>query len=228
MAYRLYACMAFKLLRNSNRPSSAQQNTQPPKTMKNRSKTVLAILATGLLSCTLFSQQARATPITGNINFAGSVTFDTHSLLTATTVTSWINTHVEAGGTGNFAGIPVNPAATFTAPWVFDSGGGVGGPHPALWSVAGYTFDLLSSTVTQRTATSLTIEGTGIVSGNGFDPTAMSWSYTTQNAGGGTRVIFSFSANGVAVAVPDGGSAIAILGIALIGIEFLRRKLRSP
>jgi hypothetical protein len=188
------------------------------------SKTILAVLATGVLSCGLFSQQAQATPINGNINFAGAVMFDTHSLLTATTVTSWINTHVEAGGTGDFASIPVNTAATFTAPWVFDSGGGVGGPHPALWSVAGFTFDLLSSTVTNRTNTSLTVEGTGIVFGNGFDPTQMTWAFTVQNAGGRTLTTFSFSANGNTI--PDGGSAVALFGLALSGIEILRRKLR--
>jgi VPDSG-CTERM motif len=188
--------------------------------MKNRSKILLAILATGLVTCTLFSQQAQATPITGNINIAGSVTFDTNSLLTATTVTSWINAHVEAGGTGDFAGIPINTPVTMTAPWVFSPST----PTPALWSVGGFTFNLLSSTVTQRSATSLAVEGSGIVSGNGFDPTAMTWSFTTQNAGGNTRTIFSFSANGNAV--PDGGSAVALLGIALVAIEVLRRKQR--
>jgi hypothetical protein len=79
----------------------------------------------------------------------------------------------------------------------------------------GFTFDLLSSTVVMWTASALVIEGTGIVSGNGFDPTAMDWSFTTQSSGGRTRTVFSFSANGVAV--PDGGSAVALLGLALTG-----------
>jgi hypothetical protein len=184
------------------------------------SKTLLAILTTGMLSCGLFSQQAQATAINGNINFAGSVTFSTNSLLTATTVTSWINAHVEAGGTGDFAGIPMNTPVAVTAGWAFSPST----PTPGLWSVAGFTFDLLSSTVTQRTASSLTVEGSGIVSGNGFDPTAMTWAFTTQNAGGRTRAIFSFSANGNAV--PDGGSAVALLGLALTGLEVLRRKLK--
>jgi hypothetical protein len=75
-----------------------------------------------------------------------------------------------------------------------------------------------------QTASTLVIEGTGIVSGNGFDPTAMDWSFTTQSSGGRTRTTFSFSANGVAV--PDGGSAVALLGLALTGIEVLRRRLK--
>jgi hypothetical protein len=57
-----------------------------------------------------------------------------------------------------------------------------------------------------------------------FDPTSMEWSFTTQSARGKTRTIFSFSAN--SVAVPDGGSAVALLGVALTGIEVLRRKLK--
>jgi hypothetical protein len=97
---------------------------------------------------------------------------------------------------------------------------------PGLWSVGGFTFDLLSATVLVQNSKTLSIEGTGTVSGNGFDPTAMDWSFTTQSSGGKTRTTFSFSGNGVAVGVPDGGSAVALLGLALIGIEFLRRKLR--
>src|ERR1700730_9450359 len=125
--------------------------------MKGLSKTVLAVLATGVLSCAVFSQQAQATAIQGNINFAGGV--------------------------------------------------------------------LLTSTIVTHNTSFLSISGTGIVSGNGFDPTNMDWSFTTQSSGGRTHTLFSFSANGVAV--PDSGSAVALLGLALIGIEVLRRKLRN-
>jgi hypothetical protein len=106
-------------------------------------------------------------------------------------------------------------------PWIFNPST----PTPGLWSVGGFTFDLLSSTIVTQNAGLLAITGTGIVRGNGFDPTAMDWSFTTQSSGGRTRAVFSFSANGAAV--PDGGSAVALLGIALTGIEVLRRKLRT-
>jgi hypothetical protein len=189
------------------------------------SKTILAFLATGLLSCALFSQQAQATVIQGNINFAGAVAFDTNSLATATRVVTWFDSNgnpgfssVQAGGTGDFAGILAGTQATMAQPWIFNPST----PTPGLWSVGGFTFDLLTSTVVTQNATFLNISGTGIVSGNGFDPTAMEWSFTAQSAGGRTRTIFSFSANGVAV--PDGGSAFALLGLALTGIEVLRRK----
>jgi hypothetical protein len=198
--------LAFKLLYSGNQTSQI-------KTMK---KTLLAVLAIGALSSALFSQQAQATPINGIINFAGAVHLN-GPFGTATAVTAWLNAHVEAGSTGDFAGIPVNTPATFTAPWQFSPST----PVPALWSVAGFTFDLLTSTVLVHNGTTLSIEGTGIVSGNGFDPTAMTWAFTSQNKGGST---FSFSATGATV--PDGGSAVALLGLALTGLEVVRRKLR--
>ena len=179
-------------------------------------KTFLAVLAIGALSSALFSQQAQATTINGIINFAGAVRLN-GPFGTATAVTAWLNPHVEAGSTGDFASIPVNTPVAFTAPWQFSPSV----PVPALWSVAGFTFDLLSSTVIMHTNSVLAIEGTGVVSGNGFTPTQMTWSFTTQRRGGST---FSFSATGATV--PDGGSAVALLGLALTGLEVVRRKLR--
>jgi hypothetical protein len=196
--------------------------------MKNLSKTILAALATGVLSCALFSQQAQAAPINGDIQFAGEVAFDTNSLATATRVVTWFDVFHNAGfstvtsATGDLGGIAPGTQATMGQPWIFNPST----PTPGLWSVGGFTFDLLSATIVTQTAKALVIEGSGIVSGNGFDPTAMDWSFTTQSSGGRTRTTFSFSANGVAVGVPDGGSAVALLGIALTGIEVLRRKRR--
>jgi len=196
-----------------NRKKSKTFNLQ--KTMKNRSKTLLAALTIGMLSCGLSTEQAQATPIQGIINFGGAVQLN-GPFATATAVTNWLNAHVEAGTTGDFAGIAVNTPVAMSS-WTFAPST----PTPSLWSVGGFTFDLLSSTVVTHNNQFLTISGSGIVSGNGFDATAMEWSFSIQNRGG---TIFSFSAtNGVAV--PDGGSAICLLGLALVGIEVLRRKL---
>jgi hypothetical protein len=190
-------------------------------------KTILAVLTIGALSCALFSQQAHATSINGSIQFTGRVQFDTNSLGTATKVIQWFDNHnhsgvseVAGGNTGDFAGIAAGTQATMAQPWIFSPST----PTPGLWSVGGFTFDLLSSTIVSQDQTFLSITGTGIVSGNGFEPTAMDWAFTTQSSGGRTRLTFSFSANGNAV--PDGGSAVALLGIALTGIEVLRRKVR--
>jgi hypothetical protein len=192
------------------------------------SKTILAVLGTGLLSCALFSPQAEAVQISGNINFAGSVRFDTTSLATATRVKTWFTvdhtagfSDVTGGATGDFAGIAPGTDATMATPWIFNPST----PTPGLWSVAGFTFNLSSSTIVVQNSTELTVSGAGIVSGNGFDATPMTWMFTSQNAGGQNMDEFSFSANSNAP-VPDGGSAVALLGIALAGIEVLRRKLK--
>src|SRR6266436_8508943 len=193
--------------------------------MKNLTKTILAVLATGVLSCGIFSQQAQATAITGDIQFAGETQFDTNSLATATTVVTWYDVFHNAGfssvtsGTGDFAGIAPGTSAAMAA-WAFNPST----PTPGLWSVGGFTFNLLSSTIVTQNASTLVITGTGIVSGNGFDPTAMDWSFTTQSSGGRTRTTFSFSANGVAV--PDGGSAVMLLGAALSALGMARRFLK--
>ena len=209
--------------------------------MKNLPKTILAMLAIGFVSCALFSQNASAnrivgglntpaTNIQGNINFAGAVQFDTHSLLTATRVNTWFDangnagfTSVTSGSTGDFAGIPAGTQATMAQPWIFNPSTAT----PGLWSVGGFTFDLLSSTIVAQTTTLLAISGTGTVSGNGFEPTSMEWMFTAQNAGGHDMTTFSFSANGIAAGVPEGGPAVALFGIALVGMEVLRRKLHD-
>jgi hypothetical protein len=77
-------------------------------------------------------------------------------------------------------------------PWIFDPST----PTPGLWSVGGFTFDLLSSTIVTQNAAFLRVTGTGIVSGNGFEPTAMGWSFSIANPGGEPRTTFSFSATG--------------------------------
>jgi hypothetical protein len=191
------------------------------------SKTILAVLGTGLLSCALFSQPAEAVQISGNINFAGSVRFDTTSLATATRVKTWFTvdhvagfSDVTGGATGDFAGIAPGTDATMATPWIFNPST----PTPGLWSVGGFTFNLSSSTIVVQNSTELTVSGTGTVIGNGFDATPMTWMFTSQNAGGQNMDEFSFSAN--SNSTPDGGSAVALLGIALTGIEVLRRKLK--
>ena len=184
--------------------------------MKNLSKTILASLATCLITCAVFSQQAQAVTVQGVITFGGTATFD-HKLATATEVTAWGPVSVVAG-TGDFA--TTTGSVTMSPTWTFNPGGS----QTALWSVNGFTFDLTMSTILHQDSTTLSISGTGFISGNGFTTTAGTWNFTAQppNLGGNT---FSFSAG--TATVPDGGSAVALLGIALTGIEVLRRKLKA-
>jgi hypothetical protein len=157
--------------------------------------------------------------IEGAITFSGGATLDTGNANTAHAVTSFKNTLVQSVSGDFDTFINDLDPATFSASWVFDPST----PTSSLWSVGGFSFDLLTSTIVMRGSGTLAVSGTGRISGNGFDTTDGSWSFTTQNPGSlGT---FSFSAAGLAV--PDGGSAVALLGLALMGIEVLRRKLKA-
>jgi hypothetical protein len=197
--------------------------------MKNLTKTILAVLAAGLVTSALSTQEAQAAKINGKIDFAGATQFDSKSLANATRVVKWRDVNGNLGFsnvadvTGNFSSIALGTQATMATSWIFSPST----PTPGLWSVGGFTFNLLSSTVVTQTSTFLNITGTGIISGNGFDPTEGTWAFTSQNAGGthtGTHTFFSFSAN--AASVPDGGSAVALLGMGLGVIEFVRRRVR--
>jgi hypothetical protein len=141
-------------------------------------------------------------------------------------VVTWYDINNNAGfssvapsSTGNFSGILAGTQATMAQLWIFNPST----PTPGLWSVGGFTFDLLSSSIVLQNASHLDIDGTGIVSGNGFAPTNMDWSFSVQSSGGRPRVKFSFSAD--ATAVPDGGTTVMLLGAALGALGLARRYL---
>ena len=190
--------------------------------MKNLSKTILVI---AIIAGGLFCQHVQAVQITGNITFAGTCSLNTNSASTATMVTGWHG--LGAGGLpqvlshdGSFNGcVTDGDAVTIAFPWSFNSGA-----VPNFWRVDGFVFDLTSSSITVQGKGSVTVNGTGTISGNGFDLTSGTWSFTTQNPSATSR--FSFSA-AAGQAVPDGGSGVALLGIALVGIECLRRGLQA-
>ena len=139
--------------------------------MKNLTKTILVVLAAGLVSGALSTQEAQAAKINGTIDFAGATQFDSKSLANATRVVKWRDVNGNLGFsnvadvTGNFSSIALGTKATMATSWIFSPSP----PTPGLWSVGGFTFNLLSSTVVTQTSTFLNITGTGILSGNGFD-----------------------------------------------------------
>jgi hypothetical protein len=166
-----------------------------------------------------FALSAQATPITGMLNIAGTAQFNTNSLNTASSAT-FTNPHVEGVNTGDFAGFGVNTPVVM-ASYTFDPSTMTNG----LWSVDGFTFNLISSTVVFRSAGFLNVTGTGIITGPaGFDPTPGVWSFSTSSAnhqGSG----FSFQANSAAGGVvPDGGMTLALLGAGLMGLAAFRAK----
>ena len=161
--------------------------------------------------------RAMAVPITGNITISGGATLD-GTTANANAVTSWVSPTV-VSRTGSFTSIALLTPVVMTAPWVFDPSTAL----PALWSVGGFTFNLVSSTIAQQDATFLTISGSGTITGPaGFDPTGGIFNFTTQSPS--ADGVFSFSAANNVVTIPDGGSTIALLGMGLLGLSSLRRR----
>jgi VPDSG-CTERM motif len=184
------------------------------------SKTVLAIVA-AVAAMGFACQQAQATQITGMLNIAGTATFNTNSLGSATSVTAFNNVTVGGENTGAFTGIAAGTSVAMTSPYIFNPSTGT----PMLWSVGGFVFDLQSSQVDFQSNTFLAISGAGTIFGPGFDPTPGVWAFTSQNAGGHPHTTFTFSANVAAVPqVPDSGMTVALLGAGLVGLAAFRAR----
>jgi hypothetical protein len=174
----------------------------------------LLIGLTAMVVAAGFAVSAQATLVTGQLNIAGTATYD-HPIATATMVSAFDNVTTQGMNTGSFAAIAKGLPVAMTAPYVFNPST----PSPMLWSVAGFTFDLLTSTVVSQSKFGILIEGHGIISGNGFDPTPFTWSYS-QQAGAGKTLSFSATTFNS----PDGGMTVTLLGVGLVGLAVIRAK----
>jgi VPDSG-CTERM motif len=174
---------------------------------------------------------AQAVPISGDITFAGGVSLNTSSAGTATEVLSWTG----PGGTGlpvvisddgSFSGITPGTTAMFASPWFFNSGA-----VTALFTVGGFTYDLTSSKIAFQggSPAGVVVDGIGSISGNGLDPEAMTWSFSTTDpsALGVDAAIFSFqvAAGTTGGTVPDGGTTAMLLGLGVLGLGLLKKQI---
>ncbi len=179
-------------------------------------------IAVSLLGA-LIALQAQAVQIQGGLTMTGEAKFDTGNVNTANSVTSWRNSFVLASS-GDFAanGIGFFTGVLLKAPWVFDPST----PTASLWIVSGgktFTFDLTSSVIDVQGGNNIAITGNGTVTATGFDPTPFQWNFTSQNPAVNRWFTFS-AATSRTRAVPDGGLTLGLLGLALTGLEGLRRR----
>jgi hypothetical protein len=169
-----------------------------------------------LLALVCFAPALKAAPITGSIDFAGVVTFDTMSLATATRVNVW-NSSFVLQDSGDFSSIAAGTNVTMAAPWIFNPSTNT----PSLWSVGGFKFDLASSVIVSQSATFLNVTGFGTLSGNGFDPTPGTFSFTASDSSGQNQTTFGFQAQSTAVPEP---TTLTLLGLGAAGLISSRKR----
>jgi hypothetical protein len=206
-----------------------------------KTKTILAMLAIGFISCALFCQQAQATQINGTINFSGFVTLSKNpAMMTSSLV--FTGPALTTLATGDYASIPPGTnAGSFTSFTFNDSSLAITSPAAPFmeWSFVfgGKTYDfVVNSPLTSGNVTlghggpnpspwSFAVSGNGEAAASGFDDTP--GTFTLSGTGTAAHLVFAGSFSALGVPVPDGGMAVALLGIAFVGLEVLRRKLHS-
>lgn len=154
----------------------------------------------------LLSVSAAAMPIAGDIGFGGNwslngntIEFDGDEAVLQ--VSGDLATTITRFDTTDFNDLTFDP---------FTPG--------ELWSLGGFTFQLNSVNVVLNQGNEVTLEGMGMIMGNGFDPTATMWDLSTNN--------LTFSTSNVTVApvgVPE-PSAVALLGFGLLALGFAKKR----
>jgi hypothetical protein len=184
-------------------------------------KIILAILATAFVT-------AQAYAFSGTIAFDGLMSQTTIAGVTTNTFTNpgWVT---QSTGTGDYAVVPGGVPTTVND-FSFTGNNSLnpillGGPIVPQWTFdfggVTYSFDLENLNLAGSTSTQVIIIGTGTAH-IGAESEPAVWSLD----GTGANFTFNASIHTTAIPTPDGGSAVALLGLALAGVEVLRRKLR--
>ncbi|MEZ5329485.1 MAG: hypothetical protein R3F19_30940 [Verrucomicrobiales bacterium] len=175
-----------------------------------------------------FAGVVHAAPIAGTIKIASiddpGFAFDT----AANTVSFGVSALAGPGDTwnsvvtssaGDYAGLTLSPA-TYQS-FAYDPLA----PSPiiSLWEIgntgsSGISFDLESISFIDESASGLTLKGLGTAHLPGFESTPGSWVFTASAIGGE----FGFDSINVSP-VPEGGTSLALLGVALLGFGGARR-----
>ena len=197
-------------------------------------KPLLASL-TAMVVAAGFAISAQATQISGTIGFTDP------NGGTVTTVLGTTTVHLNSGatvnlGTDTYSSIALGTSATFGD--IAFTGSGLSstltGPVIPAWLVVSgannFSFDLTdlfsTSMGVMSGVHSFTLNGSGVAHATGFEDTNAVFSLQGTGTGEVTFTIFQSSTTAVP-GVPDGGSTVALLGLAFGAVEALRRKVRA-
>ena len=180
---------------------------------------LIATIAIGAIA----ASSANAAMINGDINISGTGTLNGTGVNDATQLTS-ITATVGAGSTGDYAGL--SGSVTFK-----DLNWTTAGYTGALaiddfWSVTSggvtYTFDLATITTNQVVGGTLVIQGTGTAqASSGFSDNPYGI-FSLSSSSSGTSISFSTTTS-----VPDSGHTAALLGLGMLGLAGLAKRLRK-
>ena len=177
-----------------------------------------------------FALSAQATFINGNIGFTSAPNPSGGFLVNNGGGKFTLNfnnpMHVDFGD-GNYTGT-VGSTTNF-ASIAFTNGGGLTSTNVPQWSfsvgLTTYSFDLLSlsqANFHNGSTSSITLMGEGMAHITGFQDTTANFALEAT----GHHLTFDIlQPSNTASPAPDGGSTVALLGIALVAVQALRRKL---
>jgi hypothetical protein len=200
--------------------------------MKNLKITLAAAFAAAAI---VASPQARGTQITGTIGFttaphlAGGQVSSGGGL---TTVTFHNPIQVDFG-TGNYSTTVASVVDFNPISWSGSGGSAIlTSSNNPEWSFTigaiTYSFDLpdlMLASFDPGSPNSLSLSGEGLLKITGFEDTFAT--FALQGTGEGFSFTILQASNTALPGVPDSGSALVLLGLALIALEGLRRKLAS-
>ena len=206
--------------------SIQKENPKRESKTNQMKKTILAMVATMFVA-------AQAYAVNGTIGFTGGTSGMTQKTTKGTTTNHFNNPWSVIAGSqsGDYATVPDGFSPVTMGDFSFTGNNGAPGTQVCLtcpfvqwtFTVGTKTYNFTLESITSATTINGAIgeTGTGTACINS-DCSPATWSLDATRTGS-----FTFNASVHTSAVPDGGSAVALLGIALAGIEAGRRLLRA-
>lgn len=196
-----------------------------------RTNILTTLVAAGAL--TLGVQQANAAFINGAVAIGAPVTPNNDDLTLATSLDiDEANAFVQPGTQqGDFVGVANGLAGVMSFVSSMAINGAYGLPYQVYELSNGIKLTLTQLTESSNDESSIVLEGGGIFTAPGKDPTFGDFDITVIRSvsGSGTFYVFNFATTsaveGRPVVVPDGGVTAMLLGLGFIGLSGIRRKL---
>jgi len=188
-------------------------------------KTLLKSVFVALAGLGLVAGNALSTPINGVIQLTGQVTLTGGTSFQTATGIEFLEAvgdlHLDQALVSD-ASFTLAPTKGLTAtmqdfqfsPFVANN---------PVWSVDGFSFAMNSITYDSNNGTFLNLAGTGTISGNGYDATVGTFTFSTQNTG---DVDFSWSGSTSTSPVPEPATML-LFGTGIAGLAGIARRKRS-